>query len=144
MAVAEDKEVTPREFQKAWNDKRKQIDAELKGESTKYADQLEKYHIAGQHGMSAPKPPKGKDINVVALRSQLEGGSVKDTDVVTQYPADGRISPEEAIHIAREGTDKPLGVGGFYHAISKREDDEEGKPSKPVATPVPAKTHSNK
>lgn len=142
MAATEEKELTPIEFNKALNAKLKEADKEAKSKSNAYLDKLEKYHIAGQHGMSAPKPPKGNTVDPVALRSQLEGGDVKDEEIVHPIAeGGGRISPEKALELAGKEHE---GIGGRYHAQVEEpeteeveEDDEDTPTHKPAPTPKP-------
>jgi hypothetical protein len=123
-----------------------------------YVDELEKYHIAGQGYMAAPKPPIEQqpegEPGVEPLHPGIITGIMEriartDKDIVRQQLA--RMAPEEAVKLAhrerlRAGKEEPATGGGLYYAVpaaQEKEDDPDEpthQPTKPAPPPPPPPT----
>lgn len=117
-----------------------------------YLEELEKYHIAGQGYMVAPKPPVAETPEGMAQETIPE---YTPTTKNTRWPnRPARIGAEEALRLQAKGTEEEeaaqaKSAGGYYYPVVEAQDeddedeesgiDEEAKKKKKTTPPPPSK-----
>ena len=104
--------------------KSKAVDASAAGG---FLSNLEKYHVAGQGYMAAPRAPESDDLGLIVERdAQYERDRVRNVK--------GRIGAEEALRLAGKAGKS---AGGYYYPVTEEDDDEEEAEKKKAVVSKP-------